>query len=79
MVTQDFHETGYTPGWAAPEVFDGGVRSKKTDIFSFAMVMVEVCNRWSPVCWSWLTVLLLQFRYSLVKFLSVGNLLKWLQ
>ena len=31
--------------WSAPEVLKGGALSKKTDIFSFAMVMIEVCHR----------------------------------
>ena len=29
--------------WSAPEVLKGGTLSKKTDIFSFAMVMIEAC------------------------------------
>ncbi|KAF9644226.1 kinase-like protein [Thelephora ganbajun] len=33
---------GYTPRWAAPEVLVGGAFSKEADIFSFAMVMIEV-------------------------------------
>jgi serine/threonine protein kinase len=33
---------GYTPRWAAPEVLNGGTCGKEGDIFSFAMVMVEV-------------------------------------
>lgn len=34
---------GYTPGWSAPEILkeEGGC-SKKADVFSFAMVMIEV-------------------------------------
>jgi len=34
---------GYTPRWAAPEVLNDGTYSKEADIFSFAMVMIEVC------------------------------------
>ena len=36
------NERGYTVGWAAPEVMEKGAYSKEADIFSFAMVMVEV-------------------------------------
>ena len=36
---------GNTPRWAAPEVLDEGPHSKEADIFSFAMVMIEVCRR----------------------------------
>ena len=40
------HQRGHTVGWAAPEVMERGVHSKEADMFSFAMVMVEVphCN-----------------------------------
>ena len=31
-----------TPRWTAPEVLDEGPYSKEADIFSFAMVMIEV-------------------------------------
>lgn len=30
------------PGWTAPEVLNGGSYSEASDIFSFAMLMVEV-------------------------------------
>jgi len=33
---------GHTPRWTAPEVLEGGKYSKEADIFSFAMVMIEV-------------------------------------
>ncbi|KAF9646470.1 kinase-like protein [Thelephora ganbajun] len=33
---------GYTPRWAAPEVMTEEAYSKEADIFSFAMVMIEV-------------------------------------
>jgi len=32
---------GNTPQWTAPEVLMGGVHTKETDIFAFAMVMIE--------------------------------------
>ena len=33
---------GHTPRWTAPEILNGGGYSKEADIFSFAMVMIEV-------------------------------------
>ena len=34
---------GYTPGWAAPEVIEGGDRiTPEADVFAFGMVVVEV-------------------------------------
>ncbi|KAF9643033.1 kinase-like protein [Thelephora ganbajun] len=54
MVTkdEDFLEDdsagGYTPGWAAPETIEEGAKSKESDIFSFAMVMVEVFSGTIP-------------------------------
>jgi len=35
---------GNTTRWAAPEVLGGQPPTKETDIFSFAMVMIEVCR-----------------------------------
>jgi len=35
-------QRGFTPRWAAPEVLAEGPNSKEADIFSFAMVMIEV-------------------------------------
>ena len=37
-------QRGFTPRWTAPEVLDEGPHSKEADIFSFAMVMIEVCR-----------------------------------
>jgi len=49
---------GDTPRWSAPEVLKGGAYSKEADIFSFAMVITEVCNVSSAGCrvlaYSWL-------------------------
>jgi len=36
---------GYTPGWTAPEVLTEEVLTKEADIFSFAMVTIEVRHR----------------------------------
>ena len=41
---------GFTPRWTAPEVLDEGPHSKKADIFSFAMVMIEVRHRRPTMC-----------------------------
>jgi serine/threonine protein kinase len=35
-------DRGHTLRWTAPEILNGGVASQEGDIFSFAMVMVEV-------------------------------------
>ena len=35
-------QRGFTPRWAAPEVLNEGPHSKEADIFSFAMVTIEV-------------------------------------
>ena len=43
FIPDDSLRNGYNPRWAAPEVFDeGGKYSKEADVFSFAMVMIEV-------------------------------------
>ena len=36
------YQGGFTPRWTAPEVLDEGPSSKESDVFSFAMVMIEV-------------------------------------
>lgn len=36
------HQHGHTIRWAAPEVMDKGTYSMEADMFSFAMVMIEV-------------------------------------
>jgi serine/threonine protein kinase len=41
--TSDASQRGYTVGWAAPEVMEKEIYSKEADMFSLAMVMVEVC------------------------------------
>ena len=39
-------ENGYTPRWTAPEIFRGtAIPNKETDVFSFAMVAIEVGRR----------------------------------
>jgi len=51
MVTQNLDSIrsassgyGHTPRWTAPEVLKEGDYSKEADIFSFSMVMIEVCH-----------------------------------
>ncbi|KAF9642914.1 kinase-like protein [Thelephora ganbajun] len=39
---------GHTPRWTAPEVLNEGPHSKEADIFSFAMVMIEVFTGTTP-------------------------------
>ena len=57
--------------WAAPEVLkDEGAYSKEADIFSFAMVMIEVCQGWDVLAGFWFTAALDGHRCSLVLFLS---------
>jgi len=38
------YQLGHTPRWTAPEVLNGETCTKEADIFSFAMVMIEVCH-----------------------------------
>jgi serine/threonine protein kinase len=49
---------GHTPRWTAPEILEGGKHSQKGDIFSFAMVMVEVRHGKSTIGAAWLNVTL---------------------
>lgn len=41
----DVNEPSIIPRWTAPEVLEGGANSKEADIFSFAMVVIEVHYR----------------------------------
>jgi len=44
-------EYEYTARWTAPEILnEQGTHSKESDIFSFAMVMIEVCYGLPIVC-----------------------------
>lgn len=37
----------YTARWTAPEILtEEGTYSKEADVFSFAMIMIEVCHGW---------------------------------
>lgn len=44
------NQRGHSVRWAAPEILKGGKHSKEADIFSLAMVMIEVGHGWSIVC-----------------------------
>ena len=43
---------GYSPRWTAPEILDDDAKpyTKQADIFSFAMVMIEVRHGRSTTC-----------------------------
>ena len=43
-------QRGFTPRWTAPELLKEGTYSKETDIFAFAMVMIEVRRGRPTVC-----------------------------
>lgn len=56
MVTKDLTsipsarlQHGSTPRWAAPELMEHGIYEKEADVFSFAMVMIEVYCGWRPL------------------------------
>jgi serine/threonine protein kinase len=73
-VTQNLDSTrtavpqrGHTARWAAPEILNEGPHSKETDIFAFAMVMIEVRHGWSAVRRA---LTLHHFRYSPGQFRS---------
>ncbi|KAF9642665.1 kinase-like protein, partial [Thelephora ganbajun] len=41
-------DNGHTPRWTAPEIFRGAPASKKSDVFSFAMVIFEAFSGTVP-------------------------------
>ncbi|KAF9647398.1 kinase-like protein [Thelephora ganbajun] len=47
-VASAFDGSGHAPRWTAPEIFRGGPASKKSDVFSFAMVIFEVFSGTVP-------------------------------
>ena len=51
--------------WTAPEVLEGGAISMEADIFSFAMVMIEVPSDGTLLIELWLTDVSCRYRYSL--------------
>ena len=61
-------QRGYTPQWTAPEILKDGMHSKEADIFSFAMVMIEVRHRRFTLQWTWPTAIPRRCRYSPARF-----------
>ena len=43
--------------WAAPEILKGNEHSKEADVFSFAMIMIEVRRKWVDLVGPQLTVI----------------------
>ena len=65
-------DRAHTVRWTAPEILmDEGIYSKEADVFSFAMVMVEVCYKWVIRIGSLLIVARDRSRYSPVPFLGL--------
>jgi len=71
-------QRGHTVRWTAPELLNEGVYSKETDIFSFAMVMIEVRHGRFIPCRVWPTGVLYQYRYSPARFHLVAAQPSWL-
>ena len=71
-------QRGHTIRWTAPELLNEGTYSKETDIFSFAMVMIEVCDSRPIPRRVWPTVVSYQYRYSLAQFRLVAVQPPWL-
>ena len=69
---QSAHCQRGTPRWTAPEVLDEGPYSKEADVFSFAMVMIEVCHRLPTVRRTLAYYHSYRYRYSLVRSRSLG-------
>ena len=72
-------QNGHSARWTAPEVLKEGTCSKEADIFSFAMVMIEVRHELSTAC----GVLqfadsLYRYRFSLARFHSILVRRPWL-
>lgn len=53
--------------WSAPEVSKSGVINGKADIFSLAMIMIEVRRRQSTTCWVWFDIVSHEHRCLLEK------------
>ena len=69
-------QQGLTVRWTAPELLNEEAYTKETDMYSFAMVMIEVCDEWFFV--EFLpTGISYQNRYSLARSRSAGVQLPW--
>ena len=49
-IRPDTRQEVHTPRWSAPEIFLGQNPSMKSDIYSFAMVAIEVHRKRSEMC-----------------------------
>ena len=67
-----FGDRGHTARWTAPEILiDEGTYSREADVFSFAMVMIEVRWEWVIHIWPLLAITRGHSRYSPVTFLGL--------
>ena len=58
-------DQGHTIQWTAPEILsDHGPYSKEADVFSFAMVVIEVRREWFILVEHWLTAISYHHRHS---------------
>ena len=70
---EDWSEVGLTIRWAAPELLEGNIRSKKSDVYSFAMLMIEVYISDLPCVELLFTVISYQRRHSPEQYRSVKD------
>ena len=42
-------QEAHTPRWSAPEILREQNPNKESDVYSFAMVTIEVCREWSEI------------------------------
>ena len=77
-VRSESTQNGHSARWTAPEVLKEGPCSKEADIFSFAMVMIEVRHGLSTTCRGFqFTVVSYWCRYSPARFHSITVRLPW--
>ena len=69
---------GHTARWTAPEVLDEKPYSKEADVFSFAMLTIEVCHGRYPRVELLLTTIPYLCRYSPARFLLAVAHPSWL-
>ena len=74
-------QKGFTVRWAAPEVLHKGAYGEKADVYSFALVMIEVRHTKYTVRGQELTDILCRYRYLPAQFRStvVRISMLWLQ
>ena len=69
----------HTTRWSAPEILNGqGGFSKESDVFSFAMVMIEVRHERDIPAVLWFTTVATHHRYSPARSRSIIASLPWL-